>query len=349
MNKNIFDKDNECTLVNKLQYDSSIGDWIIDTDPGVDDAFALTLALNKLGDKIALISIESGNVGATQCFTNAMKLCVINNKIVNISKGNSLTISTMSLRCFPGIHGKDGLFDFKEYNGIEDQFKNLYIKNNNKNNNLSNFIKNNHSAVEIIKICKKYKKENKKLNLLTLGPLTNIALAFMLDPSIVDDFNLVCIMGGSYLNTGNISPSGEFNFACDNIAAKIVLDNFKNISVYCWDPAVKHLLYPDDIIVKNNSLKYEFITKCINKKMEWNQGGVYADLGAAISCFFPKSISEFEDVYADIVIDSSKIKQSMFIVNSKNIFSNKNKSKIKIIKTLDIKMYHKLCNEMIDT
>ena len=244
-----------------------------------------------------------------------------------------------------------GMFDFEEFNNIENNYSKIEVEDKSELSKelYDKDILKNHSAIEIIKLCKKYKSNNKKLNLLTLGPLTNIALAYMLDPSIVDDFESLCIMGGSYSNTGNICSTGEFNFACDNIAAKVVLDNFKNISVYCWEPSIKHLLIPEDVYIKeNSSLKFEFIDKSIKKKMEWKQGGIYADLGAAISCLYPKSVVDSKDLYADITIDSSKLKQSRFIISKRNIFKNKDKRKVKIIYDLDIGIFHRLCNEMID-
>ncbi len=318
----------------KHEYDSSQGSWIIDTDPGIDDAFALTFAFNFLKDNLKLISIVSGNTGPEQCIRNAKKLCVINNRFVRISSGKELTLSTQSLRCFSGIHGSDGFFDFHEYDSFVDKYDNSLF-----------CLK--HSAIEIIKTINEHYNKKEKINLLTLGPLTNISIAYMLDPTIVDKLNKVVIMGGAYLDTGNISPSGEYNFACDNISAKIILNNFKNISVYSWEPSLKHLVYPEDIKVDNGKDKTVFIKKCTIKKMEWNQGGIYADLGAAVAAFYPKSITSSEKVYTDVVVDTEVLKLSRFIINKENVFDNKDKEIHEVVYNLNMEVFHELVNEML--
>ena len=318
-----------------ISYNQELGDWIIDTDPGIDDAFALTFAFNFIKENLKLISIESGNVGYQQCIDNAKKLCVMNNKSYKISNGKGLTLSTFSLKCFSGIHGSDGFFDFSEYNELIEKYDN------------SNMCKQ-HSAIEIIKLCNEYNNLNKKINILTLGPLTNLALAYMLDPTIVNKINKVVIMGGAYLDTGNISPSGEFNFACDNVSAKIVLDSFHNLTVYCWEPSLKHLVYPEDIKVHNKEEKSIFIDKVVKKKMEWNQGGIYADYGAAVAAFYPNSITKSEFLFCDVIIDSSKCKQSRFVVSRQNYFANKNKRKVEVVYDLDINLFHKFANQMLE-
>lgn len=334
-------------MAEKSNYDSNLGDWIIDTDPGIDDAFALTLALNYINDSLKLISIESGNVGADQCVKNAKKLCVLSKRKVDISRGSSFTLSTQSLKCFPGIHGSDGFFDFTEYHDLDLKYDiNTDFLNSDSDNKK---ILKSHSAVEIVKLIQKYDKENsRKISLLTIGPLTNIALAYMLDPSIIHKVNRVVVMGGAYSDLGNICASGEFNFACDNVAAKLVLDNFLNISVYCWEPSVKHLIFPEHVTTENSTPKCEFITKCIKKKMEWNQGGVYADYGSAVAAFNPESVEMSKPMYVDIVIDSSTSKQSRFMVSSSNIFLNKNKRTVEIIYDMNMPIFHKMINEMLE-
>lgn len=330
------------------KYDSNLGDWIIDTDPGVDDAFAITLALNFIKDNLKLISIESGNVGVDQCVKNAKKLCVLNKRKIDISQGSSLTLSTQSLKCFAGIHGTDGFFDFTEYEGLDLN----YLKSTDFINSdwEKRTILKSHSAIEIVKLVQKYDNLNSsKINLLTIGPLTNIALAYMLDPSIVSKINRVVVMGGAYSDLGNICASGEFNFACDNVAAKLVFDNFLNITVYCWEPSVKHLIYPEHVKTINSTPKCEFITKCIKKKMEWNQGGIYADYGGAVAAFKPESVINSKAMYVDIVIDSSIPKQSRFMASSSNIFHNKDKRPVEIIYDMNMTIFHKLINKMLES
>lgn len=339
-----------------LNYDENYGDWIIDTDPGIDDAFALTLGINLLRDKLKLISIQSGNVGLNQCFVNAKKLCVINNRKVNISKGDSFNLSCLNLKCFSSIHGVDGFFDIESYRGWEEVYDSKENFINKEDAKVLGALKK-HSAIEIIKLIKEYDCESKKahsskrLNILTLGPLTNLALALMLDPTIVGNVHRLVVMGGSYNSFGNIKPNGEFNFACDVIAAKKVLSKFTNIDIYCWEPSVIHLIYPEHLKINEDSKEKEkakFITHCVNKKMEGLQGGVYADYGAAVVAFFPVSIIGAKELYCDISIDCEDYKQGRLLASEKNIFQNKKKIKHRVIEKVDMGFFHGLFNKMIN-
>lgn len=337
-----------------LDYDKSIGDWIIDTDPGIDDAFALTLAINLLKDNLKLISIQSGNVGLNQCVINAKKLCVINDRKYNICKGQEFTISTLNLRTFSSIHGVDGFFDIEDYQKYEEKYDQENVFTNKDQEKSFSMLKR-HSAVEIIELSKKYSnvkiKSDKKLNILTIGPLTNLSLAYMLDPSIVNRINRLVIMGGAYTSFGNIMSTGEFNFACDNIAAKIVLNKFNNVEVYCWEPSLNHLVMPENILFNKEIQhleKAKFIKHCVNKKMSGLQGGVYADYGAAVAAFSPNSVKHYINAYCDIVIDSEKNKESRFIISKENIFTNKKKQRCKVIEYLNLSYFHGLFNKMIN-
>lgn len=76
-----------------------------------------------------------------------------------------------------------------------------------------------HAAIAIIKAARKHAG---KLELLCLGPLTNIALALKLDPSIAKLMKNVFVMGGTSYGKGNATASAEFNFHQDPEAAAVV-------------------------------------------------------------------------------------------------------------------------------
>jgi purine nucleosidase len=59
-----------------------------------------------------------------------------------------------------------------------------------------------------------------------LGPLTNLALAYHLDARLKEKFNKIIISGGAIHQSGNLSKSGEYNFASDAHAASLVLTAF---------------------------------------------------------------------------------------------------------------------------
>jgi purine nucleosidase len=77
---------------------------------------------------------------------------------------------------------------------------------------------------------------------LILGPMTNVALALNMDPSIASKLRHVTVMGGSIHGKGNASLSAEFNFLCDPEAAHLVMKSFKadKCDLVTWDLVEQH-------------------------------------------------------------------------------------------------------------
>ena len=80
-----------------------------------------------------------------------------------------------------------------------------------------------HAIFKIIELVKAHPNE---IEFLMLGPLTNLAMAVRLDPSIIPLIKRVCIMGGTDTATGNETSAAEFNFYCDPEAAAIIFEAF---------------------------------------------------------------------------------------------------------------------------
>jgi len=204
--------------------------WIIDTDYSFDDRLALPFILKKLNV-----------VGITLC-QRAPKsdLKRVKEELLN-------DLYRMEKEKIPVFLGADRPYidyvhDLKDDEIIDPyNLKNdLIYKNNLENttnkvdssgisngatNNPSEFLSN-IASVKIIELIRLY---GKKLNILCLGPLTNLSLAIILDTSIKNLFNKLYIVGGSVFNFGNSGNSSEYNFRCDPVAAKNVILNYKNI------------------------------------------------------------------------------------------------------------------------
>ena len=79
-----------------------------------------------------------------------------------------------------------------------------------------------------------------ELTLVAIGPLTNLALATLLDPLLPKKYKRLVVMGGSIRAGGNVTPTAEFNTYCDPEAAAIVLDTWPGLTLVSWETTLAH-------------------------------------------------------------------------------------------------------------
>lgn len=322
-------------------YDDKLGKWIIDTDPGVDDSFAILFAMNYLKKNLIALSIEGGNTGIEQCFLNAKKICSISGLHIPIYKGcvKNITAKTFTAE---DIHGNDGLFDLENFAKFEEQFDTeVYKQILNEDHPFLDQC----SALKIIELCYKYD----DVNILAIGPLTNLATAFMIEPDLVNRIKKLVVMGGSYLSLGNIVPAVEFNFACDPIATKIVFDNFKNIIVYPWEPCLTHLLLEEELnACIHDNHRSNFCKEILIKKINSFESGCFPDYGGAISGFAPFAIKKSKKVEVDIIVDStSEINGAMILGINGNKEIKERRNKVEIVEQLHMNLFKEFFAHMI--
>jgi purine nucleosidase/non-specific riboncleoside hydrolase len=86
-----------------------------------------------------------------------------------------------------------------------------------------------------------------RVDLLTIGPLTNLALALRHTPGIVGGIGQLTIMGGTVHGRGNVTPAAEFNVFADPEAAAIVFRAQIDTVVVPWEPCLSHFLPGADV------------------------------------------------------------------------------------------------------
>jgi purine nucleosidase len=172
---------------------------VFDTDPGTDDALALMLALNSPELDIRAITVVPGNVTASQGLENALRMVSLANRCdIPIAAGAQHPLF-QKLITAEFWHGKNGLANIDlppSKCKVDSHFGPDLI------------IQMVHAAPH-------------EITLVPVGPLTNIALAVLKDPSIVPLVKDVIIMGGS-ITGGNVNASAEANIYNDPEAAQIV-------------------------------------------------------------------------------------------------------------------------------
>ncbi len=191
---------------------------LIDTDPGVDDALALLMAFNDARHEIVGLTIAAGNVGLQYTVRNALKLCEVAGRAdIPVFAGAPAPL----LHPSPDagyVHGQDGFGDV----GFEPAGRQAEDE---------------HAALAILRLSHQHAG---RLVLVALGPLTNIALALKLDPTLPQRVARFVVMGGAVTCHGNITPAAEFNFYFDPEAAHIALQAFERYDLADWEATLAH-------------------------------------------------------------------------------------------------------------
>jgi inosine-uridine nucleoside N-ribohydrolase len=174
---------------------------IIDTDPGIDDAMAILLALNSPELKVEALTVVPGNVEAAQGLENALKLVSLAGRCDVLVAGGAQHPLNQKLITAQFWHGRNGLA------GVD-----LPAPKCKPDARFGPDL--------IIEMAHKYPHQ---ITLIPVGPLTNIALAVSKDPGIASLVKDVVIMGGS-ITGGNVNGAAEANIYNDPEAAQIVFN-----------------------------------------------------------------------------------------------------------------------------
>jgi pyrimidine-specific ribonucleoside hydrolase len=199
---------------------------ILDTDPGVDDAMAIFLALRSPELKVEAITAVSGNVPIELTLPNALRLVEIAGRTdIPIAGGASVPL-VRRLITAKYVHGNNGL------GGVDFPAPNIKPVAETATELISRLVHENPGQITIVAV----------------GPLTNIATVLRADPGIARLIPEIVIMGGS-LSGGNITPAAEFNLYVDPEAARIVFGAGISLTMVGLDVTEKVLLREEHIQV----------------------------------------------------------------------------------------------------
>lgn len=227
---------------------------LVDTDGGVDDALALIMALNSPHLDLKAITVLAGNINVDQAANNVLRvLSIVQPKTLPIvAKGCEKPLVKQPFNA-AGIHGADGLGEldqFKEADGTA-RYPKLTIEASTEN------------AIDVIlKAAQEY---GDNLNIVALGPLTNLATAIQKDAATMKKIGRIIIMGGAVTVPGNITAAAEFNFFVDPDAAQIVMESGIPLTLVGLDVAMKAPLprqVVEDNLQHHPSKVTQFIADC---------------------------------------------------------------------------------------
>jgi ribokinase len=192
---------------------SDVRPIVIDTDPGVDDALALMLALRSPEVRVDLITTVAGNVPVEQGTDNVCRLLALLNVAPwpSLAQGAARPLNRV-LQTATYVHGDDGL------GGLTRRVR----RNGTPSFPLPALPKRQIGRQAAQRLIERVEAEGAALTIVALGPLTNIARAIRQAPDTMHRTGHLIIMGGAVGVPGNITPTAEFNIFVDPHAAAIV-------------------------------------------------------------------------------------------------------------------------------
>ena len=227
--------------------------FLIDTDTGNDDVWALIAALRAEEQiRVEAITVVVGNVPLDLCVKNAL-IAVEKADTYHppVYKGMGRPI-IRKMRDASNVHGEDGLSNMNlPYPNIKPEKK--------------------HAVDAIIDIIMENPGE---IEVVTLGPLTNLAMAYLIEPEIAHKIKKVFIMGGTGLDQGNATPAAEFNIMVDAEAASIVLESGMDMTWVTWDTArfSAAMTRADfDFIASAGTPLSDFCVRCVQSVREYDE------------------------------------------------------------------------------
>jgi inosine-uridine nucleoside N-ribohydrolase len=176
---------------------------VLDCDPGLDDAVALLVAA-KYADLVAVTTV-CGNASITNTTRNALAVLELAGIDVEVHRGASAPL-VAPFNDAAHIHGESGL-----------GASTLPTTRSVRSDDASGYL------LEVTR-------ERDDIELVAIGPLTNVALAIRRDPDFVDRLAGLTIMGGG-AGMGNVTAAAEFNVWADPEAAAVVFDSGATVRV----------------------------------------------------------------------------------------------------------------------
>lgn len=254
---------------------------IIDTDPGIDDALAIAIALFSQELDVKLITTVAGNVSLSKVTNNTLRLLHFFGKDVPVARGAERPLIEPLIDA-SNVHGASGMegFDFPEAK------EELLLKE--------------HAVNAMYRVIME---SDEPITLVPIAPLTNIAMLFSMYPEVKSNIKEIIMMGGS-TTRGNKGVMSEFNIATDPEAAKIVFGAGVPMVMAGLDVGWKALVMPEDT---EQLLEFGEVGKmayCLFKK--YRGGTFYTGLkmydSCAIAYLLKPELFETVDAFVDVEV-----------------------------------------------
>jgi purine nucleosidase len=260
---------------------------LIDTDPGIDDALAILLAVASPELRVEGLTIVPGNSTLANNVRNALAILELaGRRDIPVAGGMPVPL-VKSLLVAPETHGDNGL----GYAVLPEPRLPAVLT---------------HGVQFLIE---RILAKPEEITLVCLGPLTNLAMALRLEPRIIPALKEVIIMGGAINHGGNTTPSAEFNIYCDPHAAHVVFHAGLPITLVPLDVTYQALLTVADVerLLQTGSPIARFIADATRYYMEFHEAhqhiqGCMINDPLALALAFAPGLVETQRLYVDVDI-----------------------------------------------
>jgi purine nucleosidase len=285
---------------------------LIDTDTASDDAVALIMALRSPLVEVAAITVVAGNVSVEQGTLNALCTAEVCGSEVPVYTGAAAPI-LRALETAQWFHGRDGLGD----HGYVPQHRTAEPT---------------HAVDAIIATAN----ANPGIEVITLGPLTNLALALKREPGIVKNIARCVVMGGAPCCEGNVTPAAEFNMWVDPEAARIVLRSGLVIELIGWQlsrfDAVLNVSDIAEILALDNRVA-EFAIRCNSTgaaayKIQTGEDGISLPDPIAMAILLDPALNLSSSKHFVEIETASEITRGMTVVDRLNVTGDGRNSQV---------------------
>jgi len=307
--------------------------FLIDTDVASDDAVALIMALRAPDVHVAAITTVAGNVGVQQATRNALYVAELCGANVPVYAGAPKPLLRVHENA-AWFHGRDGLGD----HGYPPPLRSAEAS---------------HAVDALIAVID----ANPGLVLVTLGPLTNVALALSKKPDIATRVSRCVVMGGAPCCEGNVTPAAEYNIWVDPEAARIVLRSALPVELVGWQTS------RGDSVLNQSDIEYvqglntrlaAFAIECNSHARkafleQTGEDGISLPDPVAMSIALDPGIGTWSSHYADVEIHS-ELTRGMTVVDRLDVAEDernqavwadvlREERKVKVCWTIDAKRW----------
>ena len=280
--------------------------FLIDTDTASDDAVALIMALRSPEIQVVAITTVAGNVDVHQATRNAIYTAELCDSEVPVFAGAEQPLKRARVSA-DWFHGRDGLGDHgypPPRRAPERQSAPTAI-------------------IDTIE-------SHPGLVLVTLGPLTNVALALQKKPGIAAKVSRCVVMGGAPCCEGNVTPAAEYNIWCDPEAARMVMRSGLPIELVGWHLCRgEAVVNPSDIqrVLSFGTPVAKFAIECNSRGQEaflaqTGEHGISLPDPVAMAVALHESIvTSQSDHFVEVEADS-ELTRGMTVVDRLNVAAN---------------------------